>query len=293
MNNLFIKTWFFFILGSLIHTAYANPQTTSREYKVLLNPDNFSYSNEANNVNQYFSNAKNAIENKISRNVTGSLSFNGNRQVRFYDTQGSCTLNHLGYIFRERIENGKSEVTLKYRGYDPFIADFEDLSSSVSGAKTKFEDDITGKPGQPFALISSKSTTAKNTRNIQQFSDLQALFSGFANNYNYSATQSLNLVSGLNIIEREYTGAVIDLGEFDAAMELTLWYNGTPDTNSKPIAAEVSFKYEDANANYTKKVVNRAANTLVALNNMNNWTASGSTKTKTQLVYQYQSNFCN
>lgn len=293
MNNLLIKTAFCFVLGSLIQTAYANPQTTSREYKVLLNPDNFGYSNEANNVNQYFSSAKNAIENKISRNVTGFLSFDGSRQVKFYDTHGSCTLNHLGYIFRERIENGKSEVTLKYRGYDPFIADFEDLSSSVSGAKTKFEDDITGKPSQPFALISSKSTTAKNTRNIQQFSDLQALFPGFANNYSYSANQSLNLVSNLNITEREYSGAVVDLGEFDADMELTLWYNGTPNNNSKPIAVEISFKYEDANANYTKKVVNRAANALVALNNMSNWTASGSTKTKTQLVYQYQSNFCN
>lgn len=171
MNKLFVKTSICLIFASLIHPAYANPQTTSREYKVLLNPDNFNYSNEASTVNEYFSAAKSAIENKISRNVTGSFSFDGTRLVKFYDTQGSCTLNHLGYIFRERIENGKSEVTLKYRGYDSFIANYEDLTSSVSGAKTKFEDDITAKPGQPFALISSQNRQLQKTPEI--FNSLQ------------------------------------------------------------------------------------------------------------------------
>ncbi len=275
-------------------SAMAKPSVTSREYKVLLNPQNFSYGTEMTNVNQYFTAAKSAIQTAINRDVTGSLSFDKTRQVKFYDTQGSCPLNNLGYMFRERIENGASEVTLKYRGYDHYIADFEDLSSSVAQAETKLEDDISIKPDQDFVVIASKSTSAPNTRTLNDFQDIQVLFPGFAANYSYSASQALNVVGGLTVNEREYDGASIDLGEFDADVSLTLWYNtSSPVSGTKPVVAEASFKYKDSNADYTKKVVNRAALSLAAMKGLSSWVAPSSTLTKTQYVYQYQPAFCN
>lgn len=72
------------------------------------------------------------------------------RQVRFFDSPNTCLLKNKGYIFRERVENGQSEVTLKYRGYDQYIAAFEDLSGSSSQAETKLEEDISSKNGQAF-----------------------------------------------------------------------------------------------------------------------------------------------
>ena len=103
----------FLAITVLPSLSYASPKVTSREYKVLLDAMNFNYGNEASNINSYFTVAKTAIENQISRNVTGAMTFDTQREIRFYDTQGSCTLKNMGYSFRERIENGTKEVTLK------------------------------------------------------------------------------------------------------------------------------------------------------------------------------------
>ncbi|RPE29949.1 hypothetical protein EC846_2535 [Acinetobacter sp. BIGb0102] len=272
--------------------THAVPKVTSREYKLLLDPNNFNYGTEASDVNRYFTQAKTVIENKISRTVTGTMGLDAQREIRFYDTQGSCPLNSMGYSLRERIENGAKEVTLKYRGYDHYITDFEDLSSSVAGAKTKFEDDITRKDNLGFLVAASKSTTVSTTRTLNDFEDINTLFTGFKNNYSFSNTQALQVVSGLTIYERKYAGPSIDLGEFDADIELSLWYTQMPYSGLKPAVAEVSFKYADANGNYTKKVVSRAALSFAALKTLTQFNASSSTATKTQFVYDYQSGFC-
>ncbi|GAA5561700.1 MULTISPECIES: hypothetical protein [Acinetobacter] len=222
INQLTVMT--FLAITVLPSLSYASPKVTSREYKVLLDAMNFNYGNEASNINSYFTVAKTAIENQISRNVTGAMTFDTQREIRFYDTQGSCTLKNMGYSFRERIENGTKEVTLKYRGYDHYIADFKDLTSNVSGAKTKLEDDITRKDNLSFLVVASKSTTVPTSRTINDFEDINILFSGFKNDYNFSNSQVLNQVSSLTIYERKYAGATIDLGEFDADLELSLWY---------------------------------------------------------------------
>ena len=86
---------------------------------------------------------------------------------------------------------------------------------------------------------------------------------------------------------------LFDLGEFDADLELSLWYTLLPYGSLKPVLAEISFKYSDPNANFTRKVVDRAALSFSALKGLTQYNASTSTATKTQFVYQYQSNFCN
>lgn len=277
------------ILPCITHAA---PKVTSREYKLLLDPNNFNYGMEASDVNRYFAQAKTVIENKISRTVTGTMQLDAQREIRFYDTQGSCPLNSMGYSLRERIENGTKEVTLKYRGYDHYITDFEDLSSSVAGAKTKLEDDITRKDNLGFLVAASKSITVPTTRTINDFEDINTLFAGFKNNYSFSPTQALQVVSGLTIYERKYAGPRIDLGEFDADIELSLWYTQMPYSGLKPAVAEVSFKYADTNGNYIKKVVSRAALSFAALKTLTQLNASSSTASKTQFVYDYQSGFC-
>ncbi|BAP39036.1 hypothetical protein AS4_40960 [Acinetobacter guillouiae] len=282
------------VLTSLITTtAWSVPQVTSREYKLLLQPDKFSYANESANVNSYMQQAKTVIAQQINRTVSGTMRLDKQRQIRFYDSPSSCLLNNMGYSFRERIESGASEVTLKFRSYDHYLSDFSDLSSSTAGAKTKLEDDITQTATQGFLVGSSKSTTVANTRTINKFLDIHTHFPKFKETFAISDNQLLSPVGGLTIYERSYRGVSIDLGEFDAEVDMSLWYTQAPYAGLKPTVVEVSFKYQDPNANYTNKVVQRAAISFSALKSLSNYNAPSSTQTKTQFVYQYQPNFCS
>ncbi len=270
----------------------ANPDVTAREYKLLLNPALFTYTTESSQVNSYFSAFTNAVEAKIARDVSGSLSLDKVRTVKFYDTAGSCLLNNSGYIFRDRIEGGQSEVTLKFRSADPYIADFEDLSASSNQADTKLEADIGAKADNAFVIVYGHSTTSPNTRTINNFEDINVHFPGFYTNYGIADSTALALVGNLAIHERVYDGGMIDLGSIDAEVSLTLWYSSAPTPSQKPVVVEVSFKYEDSAADYTKAVVNRAKQSFDAMQTLSSWNSTSSV-TKTQFVYSYNPVFCN
>ena len=122
-------------------TASANPDVTSREYKLMLDASLFSYDTEAATVSALVQDMETAIEQAIARNVSGTPVLEKQREVRFFDTEGTCALQSRGYSFRERVENGASEVTLKFRSPDRYIADFEDVTSATVGAETKLESD--------------------------------------------------------------------------------------------------------------------------------------------------------
>lgn len=281
-----------FPMISLPMTAMANPDVTTREYKLLLNPTLFTSATEATKVSDYFSSFTAVIETAIARDVSGSLTLDKTRTVKFYDTAGTCVLDDLGYIFRERIENSQSEVTLKFRSPDSYIADFEDLSASSNQAETKLEADIGSKAGNPFNIVYGHSTTSPNTRTINNLEDINVHFPGFDTNYALADSTTLTLVGNLSIYERVYDGGTIDLGSIDAEVSVTLWYTSVPTGAQKPVLVEVSFKYEDASADYTKAVVNRAKQSFEAMQTLSNWNSTSSV-TKTQFVYQYNPAFCN
>jgi len=273
-------------------SVFANPDVTSREYKLLLNPTLFTYTTESAQVNSYFSAFVSAVEAKIGRDVSGSLSLDKVRTVKFYDTAGTCQLSKLGYIFRDRIENGQSEVTLKYRSADPYIADFEDLSASSNQAETKLESDIGAKVDNNFVITYGHSTTSPNTRTLNNFQDINTHFPGFDNDYGIVDSTALSLVSNLSIHERVYDGGLIDLGSIDADVSITFWYSSVPTSAQKPVVVEVSFKYKDSSADYTKAVVNRAKLSFDAMQTLSSWNSTSSIS-KTQYAYTYNPTFCN
>ena len=280
------------VLLGLSSGVYANPDVTSREYKLMLDASLFSYNTEASNVDSFLDDAEIAIEMAIDRNVTGSESLEKNRAVTFYDTDGDCQLKELGYSFRERIENGDSEVTLKFRSPDRYISDFEDLSANSSSAATKLESDIGTSSVSTFKAVYSHSTTIDNTRTINEIEDINDEFPGFEDDYNLSNSINLGIVGNITIREHVYRGHEIDLGQHDADISVTLWYNGTPSGNDQPVVVEVSFKYEDSGADYTKKVVHRAKEVFNSLQDLTTWTNPNS-QTKTGWIYAYDPNFCN
>ena len=273
-------------------TVYANPDVTSREYKLMLDATLFNYNTESSDVADFLDDAETDIENALNRNVTGSEFHAKTRDVKFFDTDGTCELNSIGYSFRERIENGDSEVTLKFRSPDRYISDFEDLSATSSSAETKLEADVGIDTNNTFKVVYGHSTKAPNTRTINKMDDINDQFPGFDSDYEFSNSLALNLVGDLTIREHVYKGRVIDLGSIDAEISVTLWYDGVPSGSDEPVIAEVSFKYEDSSADYTKKVVNRAKTAYDTLQSLTAWTNPAS-QTKTRFVYHYDSSFCN
>lgn len=279
-------------LLSAASTASANPDVISREYKLMLQPALFAYNTESSDVDDFIDDAETAIEAAISRNVTGSASLSKIRDVEFFDTDGSCVLRNKGYSFRERIESGDSEVTLKFRSEDRYISYFEDMSATSGSAESKLESDVGISASSNFVVLYSHSTTAPNTRTINQMDDINDQFPGFDSDYGFSDSTALDRVGNLTIREHVYKNVDIDLGSIDAEISVTLWYNGTPSGASAPVVAEVSFKYEDNAADYTKKVVNRAKQAFLALQDLSAWTDPAS-KTKTRFVYEYAPSFCD
>jgi hypothetical protein len=269
------------LLPFIAMSAHANPDVISREYKLLLKTNEFHFNTEAADVNDFLDDAATVIEAAIGRDVTGSESLDTVRTVKYYDTAGSCTLDHLGYSFRERIQSGNSEVTLKFRDADRYISDFEDMSGSNSSADTKLEEDIGINAVSSFNAVYGHSTTESNTRTLNDFQDINVHFPGFDTNYGFSDSTALSVV-----------GRSIDLGSIDADVSVTLWYSSAPAGAAVPIAVEVSFKYADGSADYTKQVVNRAKQSFLALQNLSSWVNLQSI-TKTKLIYTYNPTFCN
>ncbi|WP_053075769.1 hypothetical protein [Crocosphaera watsonii] len=123
----------------LFTTSLANAGTvvTSREYKLILVPSNFNGSNPDDAVNDYWSELQLLVEGEpINIEMKGSLTLAKNRTVKFYDTPGTCQLKKKDLVFRERVENEKREVVLKFRSPDRYIA----ASLPISGDKPKFEE---------------------------------------------------------------------------------------------------------------------------------------------------------
>lgn len=279
-------------LAVLTPPALANPDVTSREYKLMLKVSEFSYTSESADVNDFLDDLEAAVEAAISRNVTGSESLTKIRDVMFYDVQGDCTLQSLGYSFRERVDSGSSEVTLKFRSPDRYISDFEDLSATSGSAEEKLEADVGISSASTFAVVYGHSTKAPNSRTINQMDDINDQFPGFDSDYGLSDSLDLDQVGDLSVREHVYKGREIDLGSIDAEISVTLWYDGVPSGSQAPLVAEVSFKYEDSSADYTRKVVNRAKVAFEAIQSLTTWTDPAS-KTKTRFVYDYDSGFCN
>lgn len=274
------------VAGFAAPAVAADPVTTSREYKVMLNPSAFS-GNAATAVANFWNALKALIENaSIHRPTTGNLNTVSTRTVRFYDTPGTCVLDRSDYSFRERVQNGNREVTLKFRSPDRFIADKRDVEGDDNAAVTKFEEDISA----PFRSVYSHSSTVPigAGKNLNYMDDPIGLFPGLGP-LGFNESEPIAIVGGLSVYEKAYEGASVDLGALLAQFSLTLWYASSSATT--PLLAEISFKYGHPTADYSNNVVTRAKALFEAMQAMTPWVAPNALL-KTSFVYQYDPNFC-
>ena len=273
----------------LFTTSLANAGTvvTSREYKLILVPSNFNGSNPDDAVNDYWSELQLLVEGEpINIEMKGSLTLAKNRTVKFYDTPGNCQLKKKDLVFRERVENEKREVVLKFRSPDRYIA----ASLPISGDKPKFEEDISKPFCSKFSSSAKKKISA--TKNLNKMDDPVRLYPELKK-YNFDLNEAIKEVNGLTISEKVYEGGEVDLGNKDGEFSLTLWYDSPSST--EPKIAEISFKYKDKTneEDYSETVASGAKKVFTAMQGMSNW-VSDKSQTKTSYVYQYGTTpFCN
>jgi len=271
-----------------------NMALDSREYKILLNIDLFTgdAASRLKKVNVYWSTLKNVIEKGALKGRTSEyLSLDKQREVSFYDTQGSCTLFNAGYSFRERVEKGKRKVTLKFRSLDPFLANTKDLRGAKSKAKHKFEEDV----AVPLISTYSSSTTQKigNTKNLNKMDDPIGLYPGLKGE-SFNENLALEKVGNLTVSEYVYKNATVDLGVVSTEFSLTLWYSESINT-TQPIIAEISFKQVNDKQGFHSSEVKRTEELFIAMQEnplLSHWNAT-ETLTKTATIYQYENGFCD
>lgn len=275
----------------------ANLDTTSREYKVLLEPSRFTYETEQSTVDNFSQSLATTISQAIIREVTGVAVLDKERTVTYWDVPDSCILRELNYSFRDRLniyDNSDRDASLKYRNADRFISGYEDLSSNETDFETKMESDILININYEFLVKHSHSTKIDGyTKNINKVDDIYDNFPGFEDAYgSLDSELPLVAVSNVNFYERRYEGQSIDLGQFDADIVISLWYTSpTPQPTDSPVVAEVSFDYADPAGEYTQKVVQRAADSITAIAKMTDW-VNLSAQTKTDFAYGYDPDFC-
>lgn len=275
----------------------ANLDTTSREYKVLLEPSNFTYQTEQATVDTFAQALASTISQTIIREVTGSAVLDKERTVTYWDVPGSCELRALNYSFRDRLniyDSSDRDAALKYRNPDRFISGYEDLSTNQADFETKMEEDVLINNNFEFLAKHSHSTKIDGyTKNINKVEDIYDHFPGFEAAYGTIDPElPLVAVGNINFYERRYEGQRIDLGRFDADIVISLWYTSpTPQPTDSPVVAEVSFDYADTAGEYTQKVVQRAADSIVAIAKMSDWVGLDA-QTKTNFAYSNAPNFC-
>lgn len=282
-----MKKFTIILIALFVTLLQAQTKVGSREYKLMLDASKFTGANPISAVFNYWNALNSKIATDLDRTTSGSFSLAKNRTVMMYDTVGSCLLYNNSLIFRERVENGDREVTLKFRSLDRYIAGHQDMSGTEADAETKFEQDL----GAPYTSKFSHSTTQgiSSSKNLNKLDDPIRLYPDIEK-YNFNDETSIVKVGGLTIYEKVYKGTEVDLGNKDAGFALTLWY--TSSTSTTPAVAEISFKYKDVNEDFSENVVTRAKKLFEIMQTLTTWNNPNST-TKTAFIYNYNPSFCN
>ncbi|HET7233449.1 MAG TPA: hypothetical protein VFJ16_25790 [Longimicrobium sp.] len=201
------------------------------------------------------------------------------RETSFLDTRDDSFRN-LGWILRARREEGKVDLTLKFRCPDRLLAALKDASSTEKG-KPKFEEDIV----PPFASQYSRSNTLKNRDDgilPETVAEAAALFPALGT-LGIIAQTPLETVGGLvvNEIARRVGGFRFGDGPI-LEMSHTFWYVG--DTRDHfPMVAEFSFEFAPKDGEFPLETVKGGSEIYRELQAQAGWLDVAGT-TKSSLV---------
>ena len=277
------------------------PRLDSREYKLMLEPAEFAGDQAAKIVDRFWDEAlKPIIARRLDARDNGEprsrkrFKLDKERVILFRDTE-ACLLDRNSYALRERVvlKNGEEdkstrEVTLKFRTPDIFLAAATELKGSSDEASTKLEEDISPvivrarNPAnnemitlaQPRSMrsqfsISTKQRVGRDAR-FDVLGDAMNAYPTLQDNLRKAGNSGLamnsRLIRGIPIHELVFEGAEVDLGSgTDGEFALTLWYRRDAASSSKPLIAEISFKYDTDEGSVNAAVARRAQRLFEAM----------------------------
>ncbi|NEQ35942.1 MAG: hypothetical protein F6K40_06435 [Okeania sp. SIO3I5] len=217
---------------------HSNQAINSREYKLILNVNQFY---ERNHAVEKFGNLVELLTQQFSGKVISRETAEKYRQTYYLDTP-NLDLRHYGFILRIRQEKRSNQpeyqVTLKHRESDRYLSASQDLSATKPG-KTKFEEDII----PPFQSKFSQSiSVAKNQQpNFENIKQVAKLFPGLKS-LDIPEKTPIEKVNNFQVYEVVRKLGNLQFGDRHIVKtDLIFWYLNQ--TDNLPVIAEFSLKY--------------------------------------------------
>ena len=275
----------------------------SREYKVLLKPEQFTGSAEGHAAMLWEARLKPMIASQLDRRDNGdvrsikSFSLKNQRRIAFKDT-ATCALSAVGFYYRERAkwpaEIGAEktvESTLKLRGSEVFLINTSRFKGD-SDAKAKFEEDISlasdgfaAKHNFAYSVSQKRAATAAPSELAAIDSAFPGTIAAISELSNAAPPADAALIGGKVFIELLYSGAKVDLGHGTVAeFDLAFWYPADAGSFDKPAIVELSFSYETDNGEVDRGIAQRGAKLAQGLTNALGLSIEIGARSKTSLA---------
>ncbi|MBI1324483.1 hypothetical protein GC170_15040 [bacterium] len=266
----------------------------SREYKLLIDHSLFRHRSEA--VNEIWREIRHAAKDLPAVRIKGELKLAGTRMARFLDTP-DFTFRRNGLLLRQRWGEGSSELTLKCRSEDLFLAFGTDVTPAKGLAgKAKFEEDI----APPFLSRFSHSATVaglvsdkpgKPPKAPATVADAEEVFPVIGTLSSDERTLhgkiEIRTVQGIEVKETVWTSDTIEIRVDDeskplkASFAAILWTRGPSET---PVIAELSFKIRTLDGYLSRSAAAGARSLHRALQGLDSYRSDA--RTKTEYVYR-------
>lgn len=283
--------------------VYANRPLTGREYKLMLNTNEFKERDEG------IKNFLDLIESRIKLLNSGQgreeeIRFEEKvkekkRTVWYMDTK-NFELNANKFLLRVRRENDEEYITdLKSRNPDRYISASYDFSSTTKDdIKIKFEEDIISPFVSKFSL-SASFKTQKEPR-LESFNEIRSIFPGL-NSLNIDGDKKVKKVNDFEAKEISYSvGKIISSEGSTDDTSLNFWYLPDEGKKATPLIVEFAYDYaatqdsNDSTGSAGKLSLEQFPVSFVILVNSlfydlqkGRFVDLNTTRTKTEYAYQY------
>jgi len=270
----------------------ANRPLTSREYKIMLVPSEFS------NVEKGIDKILRIIDLHMGNYVQWTTDIRERELKRtwFLDTTDFDLFKNNKFIVRIRqgLTTGEVETTLKCRHPDRYISASHDLWSNKKSLEVKFEEDIS----IPFISQFSLSGTFKKNKvpDLKKFRELRDFFPKI-NITDIHETESLRKVNNFEPSEVSYKIGSIKFSEKKSIdLYLNLWYSELENKKVPPLIVELTFNCEAKKLpGKNERVLEefpisllKEANKFYDLLQKQEIADRTTTKTKTEFAYSYK-----
>lgn len=267
--------------------ARTNRPLTSREYKLMLNPDRFT---DWGGGIAAFHDLLAFLFKRLEVEDVDRKDVSEERRTWYVDTAGHA-LRNAGFVLRVREELGKDEpfkVTMKHRGPDRYIAAAHGIDGD--GSDSKFEEDILPPFISRFSY--SRSFRYQETPSFGNLGGVREVFAGLPE-LEASNRTPVERVNGFKATEITY-----ELCKFKPAggtkvkAGLGFWYLPEVQTGP-PLVGEFAMSYkaqpngdEHELEQFTPETVEACRNLFRAIQQQANWFSLGMT-TKTAFAYDF------